>query len=122
MVPVPTLVSPPAPAMSPAKVVEALLPPVVSVPAPSATPLPATPASEPIVWSLPLMSRVAPLTGMLTAVVAGRYWSAAAGDERVAREQRLDLLAVEGAVEELDLVQLARRSGRVPSAGDRVDV
>src|SRR5262245_47244361 len=58
IVPLPILVRPPAPEITPEKVVLVLLPPAVSVAEPSVT-LPA-PASEPMVWLKLLRLRVAP--------------------------------------------------------------
>jgi hypothetical protein len=59
-VPVPTLVRPPVPSITPANVVLALSPPAVSVAEPSVTLLPAVPASEPMVWFRLLRSSTAP--------------------------------------------------------------
>ncbi len=57
--PLPVLVRPPVPLMTPEKLVEVLSPPVVSVPLPRVT-LPA-PASEPIVPLRLFRSKIAPL-------------------------------------------------------------
>src|SRR5262245_42063755 len=62
-VPVPTLVTPPAPLMTPLNVVDALLPPVVNVPPLRRTAPP--PASEPIVVLKPPRSSVPPLATVI---------------------------------------------------------
>ena len=67
--PVPILVIPPEPPITPANVVEPLLPPVVKRFTSSNTEVPATPASEPI-SSLAFTSRTAPEVSRLTATVS----------------------------------------------------
>ena len=61
-VPVPVLVKPPVPLITPAKAVSVLLPPVVKVPAPSVTlpPVAPPPAKEPMLTLLPFKSRTTP--------------------------------------------------------------
>ena len=56
MVPKPSLVKPPVPVITPAKVVEALFPPVCKPELPIGTLLPALPANEPIVSRMPFKS------------------------------------------------------------------
>ncbi len=68
--PVPALVSPPVPLITPEKVVDVLFPPVVRVPVPSVT-LP-TPAREPIVSAKLFRSKVAPPATTTALVLAMR--------------------------------------------------
>ena len=69
--PVPALVSPPVPLITPEKAVDVLFPPVVSVPVPSVT-LPA-PAREPIVSTKLFRLNVAPALTVTALVSAMRF-------------------------------------------------